>query len=64
MADEQFAANFEKDLWEIRDLLYGAVQAHMGQRSADALEPTKKAYERLSSLLDSSGGNLKRPIGD
>ena len=64
MANQQLTANFEKDLWEIRDLLYGAVQAHMRQRGADALAPTKKAYERLSSLLDSSGSNLKRPVAN
>lgn len=56
--------NTESDLREIRDLLYRAVQDHMAQRSADAKEPTKQAYERLSSLLDGLGSNLKLPLDD
>jgi hypothetical protein len=36
----------------------------MAQMSADAKEPTKQAYERLSSLLDSLGGDLKLPLDD
>lgn len=64
MSSDVTGGNIERNLWEIRDLLYRAVQEHMAKKSADALEPTKEAYERLSSLLDSLGSNLKRPADD
>ncbi|MBW9091943.1 hypothetical protein JNB91_29670 [Rhizobium wenxiniae] len=64
MSNGEDSKNIESDLREIRDLLYRAVQDHMAQMSADAKEPTKQAYERLSSLLDSLGSNLKLPLDD
>ncbi len=64
MSNGEDSKNIESDLREIRDLLYRAVQDHMAQKSTDAKEPTKQAYERLSSLLDSLGSNLKLPLED
>ena len=52
----------EKRLWEIRDILYGAVQAHMANNLEDQQTGTKQAYEALSTLLNSLQSNLK-PLG-
>jgi hypothetical protein len=64
MSNDITSEHIERNLWEIRDLLYRAVQNHMAQKSVDAREPTKEAYEQLSSLLDSLGSNLERPVDD
>ena len=64
MSNGEDSKNIESDLREIRDLLYRAVLDHMAQKCADARVPTKQASERLSSLLDSLGSNLKLPLDD
>lgn len=51
----------EEHLWAIRDILYGAVQAHIADKREIQQTGTKQAYEALSTLLNSLQSNLKRP---
>jgi hypothetical protein len=53
----------ERRLYEIRDRLYAAVQAHIADDTESARTATKEAYEHLSTLLDSLQSNLKPPAG-
>ncbi|WP_164902935.1 hypothetical protein [Rhizobium leguminosarum] len=52
---------FEQRLWNIRDILHGAVQDNIAHQQESARLGTKKAYEELSALLDSLQSNLKQP---
>lgn len=51
----------EERPWEIRDLLYGAVQAQIADNLEDQQTGTKHAYEALSTLLNSLQSNLMPP---
>jgi hypothetical protein len=55
------SSEFERRLWDIRDLLYRAVQDDIAAKTEDARVATKEAYEKLSGLLDRLGSNLKNP---
>jgi hypothetical protein len=55
------SSEFERRLWDIRDLLHRAVQDDIAAKTEDARVATKEAYEKLSGLLDRLGSNLKNP---
>ncbi len=57
----QCSKEFEQRLWNIRDVLYGAVQENIAHQHESARLGTKKAYEELSGLLDELQSNLKKP---
>jgi hypothetical protein len=57
----QCSKEFEQRLWNIRDILYGAVQDSIAHQQMSAHLATKKAYEDLAGLLDELQSNLKRP---
>jgi hypothetical protein len=57
----QCSKKFEQRLWNIRDVLYGAVQDNIANQHESACLGTKKAYEELLGLLDELQSNLKKP---
>ncbi|MFP3547194.1 hypothetical protein SB748_27630 [Rhizobium sp. SIMBA_035] len=57
----QCSKEFEQRLWNIRDILHGAVQDSIAHQQQSAGLATKKAYEELAGLLDELQSNLKKP---
>ena len=57
----QCSKELEQRLWNIRDLLHGAVQSEIAHQRKSAHLATKKAHEALAGLLDQLQSNLKRP---
>ena len=50
-----------EELWNIRDILYKAVEMQMADDAEEARRLTKEAYQRLSTFLDRTGSNLVAP---
>jgi hypothetical protein len=59
--EPQCGKEFEQRLWNIGDILHGAVQDTIAHQQMSAHLATKKAHEELAGLLDELQSNLKKP---